>query len=252
MTEWGGVGAAYEASYASLCAETGDDLSAAFGRAGGRSLLDVGAGTGRLAARLATDGWQVTACEPEASMREIVAREHPRLRVVDGGLPELPFGDDAFDVVTANFVLNHVDDPRRCAGELARVARHAVAATIWSRSPSWFWADVRDRAVIDVPAPEQLPPEKDFVRTADGFGVMLTEGGWASVDVHEKTWTWWVDPAALWLSAEGGVAGAGRLYRGLDAAERHRFRAAFDTLCAELVVDGLVPLEHTAAIAVGR
>lgn len=252
MSAWGGVGDAYEESYAPLCAGTADDLTAAFGPAAGRTLLDVGAGTGRLAARFAAESWTVTACEPEASMRAVAEREHPALRVVDSGLPALPFADDSFDVVTANFVLNHVEDPRAAARELARVARGPVGATTWAQAPVRFWADIAERAGIDTGPPQHLPPEKDFDRTTDGFGAMLREAGWASVAVREKTWTWRVDPAALWASAEGGVAGAGRLYARLDAGERQRFRAAFDAICAELVVDGLLPLEHTAAIAIYR
>lgn len=44
MKAWGGVGEAYAASYAALCAGTFDVLAPALGPAEGRSLLDVGAG----------------------------------------------------------------------------------------------------------------------------------------------------------------------------------------------------------------
>lgn len=167
MKAWGGVGEAYAASYAALCAGTFDVLVAALGPAEGRSLLDV----------------------------------------------------------VANFVLNHVSSPRTAARELGRIARVQVAATTWTRSPSWFWTEVVERAGLRPSAGERLPAEEDFDRTADGFAAMLVEAGLPEVAVSEHTWTWRADPDALWVSVEGGVAGAGTQYAGLSSAERSRFRA---------------------------
>lgn len=254
MKSWGGVGEAYAASYASLCAGTVDAISAALGAPEGRRLLDVGSGTGDLADRLRCAGWEVIACEPEPTMRAVSARRHPEIRVVAGALPELPFTDAAFDAVTANFVLNHVPDPRASAREIARVAasRALLAATIWLRSPSWFWMEVVARAGIVAPSQKRLPADKEFERTGGGFEEMLTDGGWQTARVEELTWIWHAAPAELWASAEGGVASAGSLYRGLSGDDRALFRDAFDEVCAEHARDGVVPLEHTAAVAVGR
>lgn len=253
MKAWGGVGEAYAASYASLCAGTSDALRAAIGRGDGRSLLDVGAGTGDLVARFTHDGWRAVGCEPEPTMRAVAAREHPESRIVDGALPALPFGDDVFDAVTANFVLNHVADPRLAAAELARVARPGapLAATVWVSSPSWFWLEVCDRAGLAPAAGERLPAELDFTRTAEGFRDMLADAGWREVTAADLTWTWTVSPAALWVSAEGGVASAGLFYTSLDEAGRARFRQGFDEACAVHAAGGLLALPHTAAVATG-
>lgn len=254
MKQWGGVGEAYAASYASLCAGTIGTLSSILGPGRGRTALDVGSGTGELVARLASDGWQATGCDPEASMRAVAEREHPGLPFVDGGLPRLPFDDDSFDAVTANFVLNHVDDPRLSAAELARVARVGapVAATIWVSSPSWFWREVCERADLEPAAGERLPPQRDFARTAEGLTAMLRDAGWCEVSSTEATWVWEVSSAALWSSAEGGVASAGLFYGALDAPARVRFRRGFDATCAAHGRGGVLALAHTAAVAVGR
>lgn len=252
MRAWAGVGEAYAASYAALCAGTIDALAAELGSGRGRSLLDVGAGTGLLAAHFTALGWDATGCEPESTMRAVAARAHPEVPFVHGALPDLPFGEAEFDAVTANFVLNHVDDPRRSARELARVSADLVAASIWVRSPSWLWREVCERAGLLAAAGERLAPEKDFERDAEGFAGMLRDGGWREVVVSELTWTWQAEPAALWASAEGGVASAGAFYRALDESGRRRFRGAFDELCAERAVDGVVALPHTAAIASGH
>ncbi|MFJ4174196.1 class I SAM-dependent methyltransferase [Microbacterium sp. NPDC089696] len=252
MKSWTATGEAYAASYASLCLGTAPELIAALGPGAGRTLLDVGSGTSSLLAAFARDGWTVTGCEPEPSMRVVAEREHPEIVSLPGGLPELPFATDSFDVVTANFVLNHVADPRASATELARVSADRVAATIWAQSPSWFWREVCDRAGLVPAEGERLPAERDFARTSEGFAGMLTEAGWRGVAVAEKTWTWRARPEVLWISAEGGVASAGLFYRSLDDAGRAAFRRGFDAVCGERAVDGEVPLEHTAAIAVGE
>jgi SAM-dependent methyltransferase len=252
MKDWAGTGEAYAASYAQLCLGTADALIRGLGAAGGRSLLDVGAGTGALAARFHGAGWAATGCEPEATMRAVAERDHPGIPMRAGALPQLPFPDAAFDAVTANFVLNHVADPRASATELARVSRDMLAATIWSRSPSWFWLEVCERAGLSPAVGERLPPEKDFERTASGFAQLLTDAGWHSLGVVDRAWTWRADPAVLWASAEGGVASAGAFYGALEAAERARFRAGFDEVCARRAESGAIPLEHVAAVAVGR
>jgi len=250
MKDWAGTGRAYADSYASLCVGTAAVLLAGLGDARGRTLLDVGSGTGALSAEFAGAAWNVTGCEPESTMREIALREHTGIPVVDGALPKLPFPDGAFDAVVANFVLNHVPDPRMAARELSRVSADLVAATVWTNSPTWLWREVCDRAGLVPSKGERLPPEQDFERTVDGFARMLEDAGWAGVRASEVTWTWSARVEALWASAEGGVGGAGQFYRALDGSGRAAFRAAFDRVCAERMVDGRVPLEHSAAVAI--
>ena len=249
MKQWAGVGEAYSASYAALCAGTFPLLQQAVGAADGQTLLDVGSGDGTLAAAWAAAGWAVTGCEPEPSMRAVASARHPQIPVVDGALPDLPFADGAYDAVVANFVLNHVASPRTAAATLRRVARAGVAATTWTLSPSWLWAEVTRRALIAPLAGPRLPESEDFDRTADGFARMLRDAGWRDIGVVEHTWPWTVAPDVLWASVEGGVAGAGALHAALGSEERRRFRRAFDEVVDERVVDGVLSLEHRAAIA---
>ncbi|WP_336645342.1 class I SAM-dependent methyltransferase [Microbacterium sp. USHLN186] len=245
---WAGTGEAFAASYAALCAGTGERLREIAGPGRGRTLLDVGAGDGTLAAAWTDAGWRVTAAEPEPSMREAARARHPKLKLVRDALPDLSFDDDRFDVVTANFVLNHVPDPRAAAAELRRVARDLVIATTWSASPTALWGEVTARAGLAPASGSRLPPEKDFARTAEGLRRMLTEVGWHPA-VTELTWTWHVEPEVLWRSVTGGVAGAGAFYATLAGADRARFQMAFDELTADRSEGGRMPMTQTAAIA---
>ncbi|WP_347400492.1 methyltransferase domain-containing protein [Streptomyces sp. BK239] len=52
-------------------------------------------------------------------MIELAERAAPTAPVRVAALPELPFADDEFDAVVADFVLNHVGRPLLALGELA-------------------------------------------------------------------------------------------------------------------------------------
>lgn len=84
---------------------------------GGRA-LDIGAGTGRDAAALASRGFHVHAAEPTAEMRAHARRLHPDPAIiwVDDALPDLPrpHSDGArFDFVLMTAVWMHLDEAER-------------------------------------------------------------------------------------------------------------------------------------------
>jgi SAM-dependent methyltransferase len=89
-------------------------IDATVGIARGR-ILDFGSGTGELAVRMATLGWDVTGVDlhPEhLRLSRILAVENgldPAMFVA-GEPGRLPFDDDAFGLVTAFSVLEHLDD----------------------------------------------------------------------------------------------------------------------------------------------
>src|ERR1700730_4892970 len=94
-----------------------------------RSLLDVGAGTGRAIKFLRErhPGLRVAGIEPVQALID---------QAVDGGLDSgiialgrgeaLPFQDGAFDAVCEFGALHHVSNPKAVVGEMIRVAKRAV------------------------------------------------------------------------------------------------------------------------------
>ncbi len=94
------------------------------------SLLDVGAGTGRLLSKIheAHPGIALSGVEPVPDLRAVSVERWglPPGQIVDGDAQKLPFADRSFDVVTAFGILHHIKDPARAVSEMARVARKAV------------------------------------------------------------------------------------------------------------------------------
>ncbi|PKW27849.1 class I SAM-dependent methyltransferase [Phycicoccus duodecadis] len=95
----------------------------------GLRLLDVGSGPGTITADLAAlvAPAEVTALEATAEALGLTAAELRRRGIradlVVGDVHDLPFRDDAFDVVHAHQVLQHVADPVAALRELRRVCR---------------------------------------------------------------------------------------------------------------------------------
>ena len=92
----------------------------------GKTALDVGSGTGRLAFAAAEKAAFVVASEPVASLREFMRDEISRksirnMRVCDGLCDCLPFPDNSFDVVMSGHVVG--DRFREEVDELTRVAK---------------------------------------------------------------------------------------------------------------------------------
>jgi SAM-dependent methyltransferase len=230
---WTGVAQAYARSFAGLCAGAVPMILADLPR-GGR-LLDVGCGTGELVRAARDAGHDAVGVEPDPEMAAL-ASVALGADVVVGGLPDLPLADDGFEAVTASFVLNHVDDPRAGARELARVAAPGgtVRATIWGATPppqAVMWSGLLDAAgATRTPSP-RLPADLDFERSPHGLAGILGEAGLAVTHAGTHTWQWRIAPDDLWAGLTS-VGNFGALWREQTDDVRARLRAAYDALDA--------------------
>jgi ubiquinone/menaquinone biosynthesis C-methylase UbiE len=99
------------------------------GPVAGRSILDVGTGTGRAALLLAAAGASVTGIDASEEMLAIArTRVQPGQPVtfVHGDAHALAFPDRSFDMAVSLRVLMHTPRWRQCVAELCRVSRHLV------------------------------------------------------------------------------------------------------------------------------
>ena len=105
---------------------------------GGR-VLDVGCGTGALAARLVRLGWDVAGVDPSEGMLAVMRRRVPEADAVLGSGTSLPFGDGEFDVALSVATMHHIAEPgavRATLGEMARVTRTGGSVVVWDHNPS--------------------------------------------------------------------------------------------------------------------
>jgi SAM-dependent methyltransferase len=257
--KWTGRAQAYAATFAGQCAHAIGPMLDALDPTPGDRFLDVGTGPGAVAVAALVRGARVTAVDPEPDMLALAAAAAPGASMRQAALPSLPFDDGAFDLVGANFVLNHVPDPASAARELARVlaAGGRVGASIWPHHAvpiRQLWDDVVAESGVPVPTVAAgLPPQLDFPRTPDGLAGLLAGAGL----VVERSWTvefvHVVDPGLWWTGVTGGVATIGQTWLAQDASGRDAMAAAYDRLSrAFLGAAGNLHLPGAAVLAIAR
>lgn len=88
--------------------------------AGAHSVLDLGAGTGKLTRQLCDRGLHVVAVEPSAGMREQLALSVPEARLLAGTAEQIPLHDRTVDAVLVAQAWHWIV-PARAVPEVARV-----------------------------------------------------------------------------------------------------------------------------------
>jgi SAM-dependent methyltransferase len=112
----------YERARPSYPAEAVDHLARALGLRAGATVVDLGAGTGKLTRLLVPTGARVVAVEPLPEMRAVLERVVPGIAAVEGTAEAIPLSDGAADAVTAAQAF-HWFDPARALPEIHRVLR---------------------------------------------------------------------------------------------------------------------------------
>lgn len=250
-----GRAAAYERTFGRLCGHTAPVLLDALGPVRGERLLDVGCGPGTVSAAAAARGARVTAVDTEQSMVDVVRRRLPDAAVLLGALPRLPLADATADVATANFVINHVGDPRAALAELRRVLRPGgrIGVTIWPQPPTplhQLWSRVAEAAQL-ASNPARLAPDKDFDRDPAGLAGLLTEAGFTDATCRVEEWVHRTDPEQWWSGPAAGLAEFGRLLAAQPATSVARAKRHYDELSAPFRTGtGELALPTAALVAV--
>lgn len=126
-----------------------------------RSVVDLGAGTGKFTGRLMTTGATVSAVEPVAEMRTQFSKVLPRVPILEGTAETIPFPDASLDAVVCAQAF-HWFATKAALAEIARVLKPGgTLGLIWN---------VRDVGVDWVAAISDIlaPYEGDTPRFAKG------------------------------------------------------------------------------------
>lgn len=137
----------------------------------GGLVLDVGCGTGQLAAAIAAEGYDVFGVDLSASM---VARARARglVGTYAGVTTALPFGDGAFDLALTVATLHHLETPERVratVSEMGRVVKPGGFIVLWDHNPANpYWPILMKRVPQDSGDERLVPLDEilDDVRAA--------------------------------------------------------------------------------------
>ncbi|HEX3432803.1 MAG TPA: class I SAM-dependent methyltransferase [Solirubrobacteraceae bacterium] len=141
---------------------------------GGR-VLDLAAGTGKLARALLAGGLDVVAVEPQAPLREILATSIGAGRVREGTAEAIPLPDGSVAAVTVADAM-HWFDQVAALTEIRRVLRLGGGLAVLTTVPDWgsaSWAHEVGSLIGDM-RPQHPhfdgPPWQDALAAADGWG----------------------------------------------------------------------------------
>lgn len=140
--------------------------------------LDVGCGTGVLAARLAARGYAMTGLDPSEGMLSVMAAEHPEVEAVRGSGDELPFADGHFDLVFTVAALHHIAAPaavRATLAEMLRVCRPGGRVIVWDHNPrNPYWSLLMARVPQDDGSERLIPEAEVLGGVRAGGGLVLS------------------------------------------------------------------------------
>ncbi|MCW2797219.1 methyltransferase domain-containing protein [Nocardioides sp.] len=97
------------------------------------TVLELGAGTGKLTTQLVALGHDVHATDPDRAMLDILERDLPDVRTSQSSAEEIPSGDRSYDVVVCAQAF-HWFDHEVALPEMARVLRPGgVLSLVWNQ-----------------------------------------------------------------------------------------------------------------------
>jgi ubiquinone/menaquinone biosynthesis C-methylase UbiE len=212
-----------------LIAENQERVVASFlAPVSGRTILDVGTGTGRAALALAVRGGVVTGVDASAEMLAVAERRARTAGIdvtfVQGDAHGLAFPDASFDAVICLRVLMHTPDWRQSLAELCRVARTRVVFDY----PSITSAAALQAVTRHVAHAFGARVEAYRVFSDRAVRAALARSGFRIVDAHRQ----FVLPIALHKHLNSGVA-TERLEKALRRVGLTRLVGSPVTLVAE-------------------
>jgi ubiquinone/menaquinone biosynthesis C-methylase UbiE len=148
------------------------------------TVLELGAGTGKLTEQLVALGHEVHATEPDPKMLAVLAKNLPYVRVSQASAEEIPSGDSSYDVVVSAQAF-HWFDHDKALPEIARVLRpRGRLSLVWNQRDERIpWVKRLGKLIG---TQDQLDDPADLLEKSRLFGELETEAFrfWQVVDQH--------------------------------------------------------------------
>jgi ubiquinone/menaquinone biosynthesis C-methylase UbiE len=216
------VAGAYDHAWHPSFEPVARDLVDLVGVARHEAVLDVGTGTGVVAAAAAerADQGVVVGIDPSVAMLRL-ASTHTPLAPVAGQSPGLPFPARTFDVVVANLVITHFERYDTALADMVRILRAGGRLGVTA------WGLLDD----DEPVDDRQQRELTEIWRSTAARFVDIEAAADEVEAGIPWEAWFGDPAHLQSALEGGglreVALHSRTYR--RRFSRHDALAGFET-----------------------
>ncbi len=225
----------------------------------GKRVLDVATGPGYVAAAAAERGASTIGLDNSEAMLSMARRSHPQLELRRGDAEALPFPEESFDGVVANFLMLHVGRPERVAAEFVRVLAPGgrLALTVWDvpERARFIGVLVEALAAAGASAPDEIPAgppifrfsdEREFARLLSGQGLEEIEVRTISFSHSEPS------PDDLWRGLLGGTVRLSAVVVAQTDDVQREIRAAYDRIVEEYKVGDRLEVPVSVKLASGR
>ncbi|MBV8754115.1 MAG: methyltransferase domain-containing protein [Hyphomicrobiales bacterium] len=194
LASWQRVAADYGDTFAAATRGFIDPLLDAARVNADTRVLDVCCGPGLVAGAAAARGARASGVDFSSAMLAIARAALPRVEFSQGDAEALPYAEDSFDAVVANFGVHHVPHPAAALAEMHRLLAPGgrAAFTVWPRPDTnvpWrlLFDAIRAHGALDA---AKTPPPSGSINSEENCAAALAEAGFRDADARlvERAW----------------------------------------------------------------